>query len=245
MKPLFIEQTDASDQEWTDNDGYRLMNNTMGSLFDNMEEGPEGAGAGPSLPQPSAYCCPEDTGHCRRHASITHTERARHAILSFRLRWPYLIYCVVIFVFTLFLFCWNVVKGMENNWNLPQWKHHPWEEVMEVLIGACMTIETFITLRLLGVKTFFRNSWHTFDFVVMMLTILSILYGLEHLGRRGEICEADVPLLMIRFILQPIRVMATLASTCRTREMQVSIEELKVDFDMLPPNDIGRFGRLP
>ena len=25
---------------------------------------------------------------------------------------------------------------IQNNWNLPQWKHHRWEEILEVTVGV-------------------------------------------------------------------------------------------------------------
>merc|ERR1712048_1258460 len=110
------------------------------------------------------------------------------------------------------------------------WKHHRWEEFMEVTIGATMVVETTITMRILGVSTFFTSCWCVFDFVVALLTAISIGYGLKHLGSEGEIVEADVPLLLIRFILQPSRVLAAVLGTYRTRWIQTEVDELQVDF---------------
>jgi len=165
---------------------------------------------------------------------VSFGSRARHVILKWRLQRPYLAYCLCCSVLTAFLFCWNFAKGMQNHWNLPQWKHHRWEECLEVTIGACMAVETLITLRVLGPRDFFRNIWCVFDFCVMLLTVVSIGYGLVHLGKNGEICEADIPLLMLRFVLQPVRVLAACASTCRVRNMQEQVNELQIDFGALP-----------
>lgn len=181
---------------------------------------------------------PRSLGACRG-GHLSQAERARHAILVLRLQRPYLLYCFVCTVVTAFLLGWNFSKGVQNNWNLPQWKHHYWEEVLEVGVGACMAAETFLTMRVLGVRTFFRSCWCVFDFVAMLLTVVSICYGLKHLGRRGEICEADVPLLMLRFVLQPMRMFTALTSTCRTHKMQSQIDDLQVDFNLLTANDCG------
>merc|ERR1712048_1214805 len=129
---------------------------------------------------------------------------------------------------------WNLSKGVQNHWNLPQWKHHRWEEALEVGIGVLIVAETLLTMRVLGVRTFFCSCWCVFDFVVTVLTLVSIGYGLKHLGRKGEITEADVPLLMLRFVLQPARVLAAVAGTYRAHNMQNSVEELRVDFSVLP-----------
>eukprot|EP00929_Paragymnodinium_shiwhaense_P124037 TRINITY_DN9885_c0_g1_i1.p2 TRINITY_DN9885_c0_g1~~TRINITY_DN9885_c0_g1_i1.p2 ORF type:complete len:297 (-),score=47.39 TRINITY_DN9885_c0_g1_i1:358-1248(-) len=165
---------------------------------------------------------------------LSRGERARHAILSWRLTRPYLAYCIACSFVTALLLFYNVSKGMKNNWNLPQWKHHRWEEFAEVGLGVLMVTETALTIRVLGVRTFFKNACCVCDFVVAVLTAVSIGYGLEHLGAKGEICEADVPLLLLRFALQPSRVLAAMAVTYRTCQMQSQVDELRVDFDALP-----------
>lgn len=182
-----------------------------------------------------------DHGH-QNH--ITTAEYARHVILSFRLRRSYLVYCISIFLLTFFVFSWNLRKGIYDEWNMPGWRHHQWEEALEVFIGSCMTVETIVTMRLLGLKTFFGVLWHIFDFVVMVLTILSVLYALDHLSQGGETCEADMLLLMIRFLLQPVRVMTTLAEMYRVHEMQKNVEELSVDFNALPQDSTNRLKLL-
>eukprot|EP00438_Fugacium_kawagutii_P020611 Skav206472 [mRNA] locus=scaffold1672:152904:166515:- [translate_table: standard] len=161
-------------------------------------------------------------------------EQARHAILSWRLKRPYLIYSLACAALMLVLLVWNIVKGIQNNWNLPQWKHHRWEEICEVTIGIAIVIEVALTLRVLGVRAFCANAWCVFDAIVAALTVVSTGYGLEHLGREGEICEAQLPLLFLRFVLQPARLLAALVSTWRTRRMQIDAEELRVDFDVAP-----------
>lgn len=176
-------------------------------------------------------------GGAERHAErqrLSQAEWARHAILTWRLQRPYLIYCCGCAVIMAFLLVWNVVKGMQNNWNLPQWRHHPWEEALEVTVGVLIVTETALTMRVIGVRTFLASWWCVCDLVVALLTAVSIVYGLMHLGRRGEVCEADVPLLLLRFVLQPTRVLAAFAGTCRAQRMQARVDELQVNFDALP-----------
>jgi len=170
--------------------------------------------------------------HARKR--ISSSERARHAILDLRLRRPYLLYCLAVSGATSFLLVWNLIKGVQNQWNLPMWKHHRWEEVLEILIGVLIVIETTVTLKMLGCRSFFGNRWCIFDFCVTLLTTLSIAYGLKHLGRKGEIVEADMPLLMVRFVLQPTRVLLMAVNSYRAQRMQAGVDELRVDFDCLP-----------
>lgn len=171
-----------------------------------------------------------EQGSTRR---ILMEERARHAILSWRLRRPYLVYCLCCSTATAFLLGWNVFKGVKNNWNLPQWKHHKWEEAMEVSIGVFIVAETLLTIRVVGLRAFFHSWWFVFDFGVALLTVVSIFYGLKHLGREGELCEADLPLLLLRFVLQPSRALAACVGTYRTHHMQNQVDELQVDFGAL------------
>eukprot|EP00405_Crypthecodinium_cohnii_P059362 CAMPEP_0206634594 /NCGR_PEP_ID=MMETSP0325_2-20121206/70123_1 /ASSEMBLY_ACC=CAM_ASM_000347 /TAXON_ID=2866 /ORGANISM="Crypthecodinium cohnii, Strain Seligo" /LENGTH=139 /DNA_ID=CAMNT_0054160397 /DNA_START=69 /DNA_END=489 /DNA_ORIENTATION=+ len=111
------------------------------------------------------------------------------------------------------------MRGLENHWNLPQWKHHPAEEVVELAIGTCIVLETLFTM------------------ADALLTVVSMGFGLRHLGRKGEVAEADVPLLLIRFILQPSRVVALGYSTWRTQQIQNNVRELRVDFDAVAAHD--------
>lgn len=168
-----------------------------------------------------------------RRARVSGNDRTRHAILAWRLERPYLAYSASCAMVTAGLLAWNLVKGVQNGWDLPQWKHHRWEEVTEVTIGVIIVVETLLTMRVLGLRAFLSNYWCLLDLGVAVLTIVSIGYGLVHLGRRGELCEASVPLLLLRFVLQPARVVALAAGAVRTRQMQSGVEELRVDFDSL------------
>lgn len=171
-----------------------------------------------------------------RSGLLSCREQARHAILSWRLKRPYLIYSLACAALMLALLVWNIVKGIQNNWNLPQWKHHRWEEILEVTVGVAIVVEVLLTLRVLGVRDFCANPWCVFDAIVAVLTVISTGYGLEHLGRQGEICEAQLPLLFLRFVLQPARLLAAVVQTWRTRRMQIDAEELRVDVNMLSNN---------
>ncbi|CAK0900418.1 unnamed protein product, partial [Prorocentrum cordatum] len=172
------------------------------------------------------------------------SRQARHAILAWRLERPYLIYCTVCAGVQAWLLAWNLIKGVQNHWNLPQWKHHRWEEVTEVTIGVLIVSETLLTLRVVGIRDFFCNCWCVFDLLVAALTVVSVGYALEHVGRHGNIAEANVPLLMLRFVLQPARVFAAVASTWRTRRMQNHVDELRVDFDSLPVDGYTAFQHM-
>lgn len=174
-----------------------------------------------------------------RNSRLSGDDRARHAILSWRLRRPYLVYTFIFSTLTAYLLLWNLLKAAQNGWNIPQWKHHRWEEWLEVTIGAGIVVETCLTLYVLGVRSFFSSWWCIFDFTVALLTVVSISYGLVHLGRKGEVCEANMPLLLVRFVLQPVRVLTVCRSTCQTRNIQNQVDSMVVDFDSIPAGHSG------
>mmetsp|Transcript_16886 Transcript_16886/g.49387 ORF Transcript_16886/g.49387 Transcript_16886/m.49387 type:complete len:198 (+) Transcript_16886:166-759(+) len=158
--------------------------------------------------------------------------RGRHAILSWRLWSSYLFYCVCCFILTVFLLVWTLIKGMQNHWNLPDWKHHQWEEILEVGVSTALVVETLNSVWVCGVVEFFRSCWHILDVVVAVLAMISVGYGLSHLRQPGNIYHASLPLLMLRFVLQPARVLVQAKYTHRIHQMQ-KVNELPVDFNSL------------
>lgn len=168
------------------------------------------------------------------HISVA--EQAKTAVLAWRLQPSYLIYCFVLSTLTGILVFWNFFKFARNH-HLPEWQHHVFEELLEVIIGGCMIVETMMTIPMLGVREFFASAWCIFDLLLAVLTAISIGYGMHHLGRRGEVVEANVPLLMLRFVLQPVRAVVICWGASRAREMQRGADELQIDFGNLPMAD--------
>jgi len=156
--------------------------------------------------------------------------------MTWRLTKPYLAYCFLYLIVTLSLLVWYIIKGISIHWNLRAWKHLRQVESLEVLLGISLVTETLVTMRLLGVRNFFRDWWLCFDFVVMLLTVVSTGYALEHVGHRDRVRDAYFPLLMLRFVLQPVRVLAVIGSTYRIRQMQSEVDELQIDFASLSRN---------
>merc|ERR1712157_306063 len=102
----------------------------------------------------------------------------------------------------------------------------------EVTIGASMIVETCMTVRIVGCHHFCTSAWGVLDIGLGVLAAISLGYGLKHVGTGAEICESDVPLLLARFALQPLRVFFSLAGTYRIQQMQTELCELQVDFNV-------------
>jgi len=163
---------------------------------------------------------------------IRASERARHAVLSCHLQRSYLIYCTGCALVIGFLLCWNLIQGLQSNWDLQSWRYYMWEETLEVLVGVCLVVETLITLWILGPRSFFKSCWCIFDLCVTTLAAMSMVVGALHLEERMRFHKA-VPLLMMRFVLQPLRVLVICGSIYRARRFQHDVDELSVDFNSL------------
>jgi len=186
-------------------------------------------------PRLDCVCGTSSWRACCHRSRISSAERARHAILHWRLQRRYLGYCTLCSLVTVLLLVSNLVEAVKDRWRLPHWKHHLWEEVLEVVIGLCLILETSLTLYVLGPRLFFHSPWCLFDFLVSLLTTVSIAYGVQALTMRDWPEGASLPLLLVRFALQPTRVLAVCAGIWRARRLQLEVDALQVDFSTVSP----------
>lgn len=147
-----------------------------------------------------------------RSVRISAGERVRSTIMSWRLRRSYLAYCITLSSLTTFLLVWNIVRGVQG----------------QVFVGACLLLETALTLTVVGWRSFLQNVWCLLDAAVVLLAVVSITYGACHLATKTF--RADVPLLLLRFALQPFRMLAACAAAYRAQRMQHDVNELQIDF---------------
>jgi hypothetical protein len=147
-------------------------------------------------------------------------ETGRYLVLSWRLNPPYLIYTTVCALTALGLVVFNIYKGWRNNWELPTWRQHPLEEAIELLLCLAVVGEVAVTARLVGKTAFFDSPWCVFDLAVAGLSTVSMMYALTHLGRDGEIAQASLPFLVLRFMLQPMRFCVLIHQTLEARSIQ-------------------------
>jgi len=145
-------------------------------------------------------------------------DRGRYLLLSWRLRPPYLLYTTVCALVALGLLLFNLFQGL-TQLSLPTWRNHPLEEGLELGLCAAIVIEVALTARLIGRKAFLANLWCVFDMCVAALSILSMGYALVHIGKDGEVAQASLPFLVLRFLLQPMRFCALLNQTLQARSM--------------------------
>lgn len=180
--------------------------------------------------------------------SLSTKEVFRRGLLSWRLQRFYFVYCVSCCVLVSFLLLMTFIKGgvyLANPEGTDKWVHQIWEEVTEVTFGICLLTEMSLTLFIRGVMRCVtgvrqidqwtcRAVWYAFDFFVVMLTVPSVVYGVHqvHCG----LCDVSEHWLLLRIVLQPLRMCTVLRGTCRTYRMQYQVNELPVDFGALSPS---------
>jgi len=127
---------------------------------------------------------------------------------------------------------WNFVQGARHQWKLPEWRRYPWEEALEVGVCACFVLETVLSLLVIGPWPFLRSSGCLCDTVVALLSVMSIVYGLEDVSENKP-HGANVDMAVLRFILQPLRVCSASWGALRARRLQREVSDMRVDFGAL------------
>eukprot|EP00927_Polykrikos_kofoidii_P059224 TRINITY_DN5433_c0_g2_i2.p1 TRINITY_DN5433_c0_g2~~TRINITY_DN5433_c0_g2_i2.p1 ORF type:complete len:256 (-),score=42.49 TRINITY_DN5433_c0_g2_i2:58-765(-) len=167
-------------------------------------------------------------------------ERARRAVLLCRLGRGYTIYCGVCILLTVVLLV-NIAMTRGEDEGSPTdaatglKRHPPWAEALEILLGLAVIVETAFSVHVVGFVEFFRHGWHILDFSVALLAAVSATYSLVRLFSDGyddlsALDDFEIPLLFLRFILQPLRVLSVARGACAARQMQRDARELQVDF---------------
>jgi len=139
----------------------------------------------------------------RIHVPVVEYGKSR--LIQIRQSSCYLIYSTVTCLACICLFVWNLLRAYQHSWDVPTWRNHRWEEVCEVVLGVVIILEILATFTLAGWKEV-CNDWELiFDAVVLVLTSLTLIFGLCHIISGGETFEMNLPLIIIRMIMQPIR----------------------------------------
>lgn len=132
----------------------------------------------------------------------------------------YLVYCLLCFSLTSALLvaaAWEAMAPSEE----AHWRRlRPWEEAAEIVVGAALCAEISISVRKQGRRRFLRNPWRLVDTAVAGLTVLC---GAFFLLRRvsdaaiGDVLleDIDVPVLAMRFALQPLRLLSAASMVVR------------------------------
>ncbi|CAK0874749.1 unnamed protein product, partial [Prorocentrum cordatum] len=175
-----------------------------------------------SAPRGGAAAAAADVaGRERRNSRISAGERARGAILSWRLRRRYLLYCGACTAVAAVLLLWNLQEAVSSGWQISGVSRCAWIDCLELALGAVLIAETLLTLYVMGPRSFFGSGWCVLDLCVALLTVLSIALALAALlSGRQRAYSAGMLLVVLRLLLQPARFAALCAGLLRSHRMQ-------------------------
>lgn len=136
----------------------------------------------------------------------------------------YLAYCGVCLVLTGALLSVTVWECTAPRREVRLWRRRlrPWEEAAEAFVGAALCMETLAVFSVLGRRVFVQDCWRILDVIVACLTLVC---GIFFLFRRAVhhvddvVEDIDVPMLGLRFALQPVRMLSTASMVVRAHRM--------------------------
>eukprot|EP00928_Gymnodinium_smaydae_P084753 TRINITY_DN68013_c0_g1_i1.p1 TRINITY_DN68013_c0_g1~~TRINITY_DN68013_c0_g1_i1.p1 ORF type:complete len:495 (-),score=98.42 TRINITY_DN68013_c0_g1_i1:80-1564(-) len=194
------------------------------------------------LPMAAVHMDVNELGaYTKSHPNRYHRECARRLLLSMRLRRVYFFYCAVFFACSLVV-CFMNLMHLVKLWaaGVSQPEEEPWlqwETELETAIGVAVCLETSTTLWLVGWRVFCRDYWCILDALVTMLIMANwCLLVLHWYVLAYEVMSIDLPVVALRFLLQPCRVLAALSMLRRVRQMQASTVDVELE---LPEAELG------
>lgn len=142
----------------------------------------------------------------------------------------YLIYCSLCMVLTSSLLVATVWQDLAPRKEARFWRRklRPWEESGEAFVGAALCTETLVLMRVMGLHHFFKNGWRILDAFVATLTLLcGFFFLLRRTVRQVQdvVEDIDVPMLCIRFSLQPVRMLSTASMVVRAHRLHVAAQK--------------------
>eukprot|EP00418_Pyrodinium_bahamense_P083476 CAMPEP_0179073696 /NCGR_PEP_ID=MMETSP0796-20121207/32705_1 /TAXON_ID=73915 /ORGANISM="Pyrodinium bahamense, Strain pbaha01" /LENGTH=215 /DNA_ID=CAMNT_0020770899 /DNA_START=28 /DNA_END=675 /DNA_ORIENTATION=- len=199
--------------------------------------------------QAAAACRPSSEGDLEAGSKAVHwTEQARRMLLLLQLQRPYFGFCFVCAILAMAASTSTVVHLLDSHrrgllqgrrW-VDDLEGGTWQSVCWAVVSLALFAEvTSAAVTVKGNSSFSASErrWRNFDAAVVALTVFA--WGLTRIlhaspaREEAEVAEvADLWLLVLRFTLQPCRILAVARLACRVQQMQES--DLDINFDALP-----------
>eukprot|EP00445_Apocalathium_hangoei_P017528 CAMPEP_0203901240 /NCGR_PEP_ID=MMETSP0359-20131031/43436_1 /ASSEMBLY_ACC=CAM_ASM_000338 /TAXON_ID=268821 /ORGANISM="Scrippsiella Hangoei, Strain SHTV-5" /LENGTH=430 /DNA_ID=CAMNT_0050824873 /DNA_START=35 /DNA_END=1327 /DNA_ORIENTATION=+ len=137
----------------------------------------------------------------------------------------YFVYCVVCFLLTSVLLVTTAWEYFAPRREVRFWRRQlrPWEEAVETFVGTALCTETLALMRMVGCRRFLRDRWRIIDALIAGLTLICGIFFLmrRFVRRAGDVVQdIDVPILGLRFALQPVRMFSTASMVVRAHLSQ-------------------------
>lgn len=169
-------------------------------------------------------------------------DRLKHVLITVRLQRIYTVYCFTCFLLSAIACATSLGRAAHHKvlhgGSIATHELHPWETAFEGVLGIVVCSETIIMIWLSGKDEFLRSFWGIFDAIVVFLTLLT--WGLLTLRNNpyfGEsMLKLDLPLILLRFVLQFCRILVAASMTKRVMEMQKHTHDIA--FDVLEETEL-------
>lgn len=167
-------------------------------------------------------------------------EQVKHTVLLLQLQRPYFLYCVVCSILAAAAFASTIFDLVGEPQPGRRWhdvlEGGTWQSACWSAVGLALCIEVACTAAVRwagGFRALLEDPWLAFDTSVVCLTVLAwLVINIRRASpMREEAEEVDLWLLMLRFALQPCRVIVAAKMAHKAQKMQKS--HMDVDFDVL------------
>lgn len=198
--------------------------------------------------------CPQGDVELGRGLGRSHTTGSGQSLLlqsqSFQLHGGpkfgmcYFVYCLLCLVMTTTLLAVAAWEFFIPSEEASDWRRRlrPWEEAIEIIVGIALCIEISIVMYLLGWRQgLFLDRWRVLDAFVAGLTLFCGTFFLIRrlaggVGLGPFLDGVYLPMLGLRFALQPFRILSTASMVVRaSRLRQATVIEMTPE---LPPKPV-------
>jgi hypothetical protein len=163
----------------------------------------------------------------------------------------YLVYCIVCLLLTGILLAVAIWECLAPRNEARFWRRElrPWEEATEAFVGAALCAETFAVIVGLGPRAILRDRWRLCDAFIASLTLLCglffvcrrVAHAVRGLQRLAD--DIDVPILAMRFALQPMRMVSTAAMVVRAHKRRKKAKPVTEDPEVFDPRQLDSLPR--
>lgn len=183
--------------------------------------------------------------HEPKPSELPWLEQAKHCILLLRLQRPYYLYCLLCSTLAAAAFLSTLMDFFgdrtDRRWldilEGGTWQSACWSVVALSLVGEVISV--FVVSKGMTCHELMEDWWFMFDATIVGLTLFTWMLMLVRRATpmREEAEEVELWLLMLRFILQPCRVLVAAKMARKVQVMQNTHTD--VNFDVLADEALG------
>lgn len=203
--------------------GAKMVATTIGSASSTRAVVEDVVGDGPEESLLHARACRAAGVEGEGRACNSQDGCIQGAVAGRKLSVPYLIYCSTCLALTCSLLVTTLWMDLAPRQKKRFWRRrlHPWEEAGEALVGAALCTETLVMCRLQR-WAILRDGWRILDAAIACLTLVCCFFFVfrrAYSEIETVLDDLDVPMLVLRFALQPVRMLSTATMVVRAHRL--------------------------